>query len=560
MSSKSRCLTVAFLVATGAASDSPSQTSPPDAIFIGRFVTLDPSRPRAEALAVANGRIVAVGPRAEVERLAAPATRRIEIPGVALPGFADAHAHVSSVGRQLERLDLRGLSKEQFLAKVAEAVRTTPKGGWISGGGWDEGFWKPVAFPTAAELDTVARDHLVVLSRIDGHSMVVNSRVLALAGINRNTPDPNGGRIHRDASGEPTGMLVDRAKDAVSRVIPDPTPSQREKTIRAALQQYARWGVTSVHDAGTDLDTIAIYKDLLRRGELSTRMYVMARGEKATAHYLARGPEKGLGDGRLSVRSFKIGLDGALGSRGAEMSEPYSDAPGERGLRLMEDAALDTLVRAAREKGFQVSAHAIGDKAVARALDAFERGGVTPDQRFRIEHASVVAPQDEPRFKRQGVIASMQPVFVGEYSRWSEDRVGAARLHWVLPTRDLMASGAVVASGTDYPASDSGDPIHTLYGLVTRKSAGGEPPDGWLVEQRVDVEAALRSMSEGPAFAAFQEKDLGRLTVGRYADFTVVSSDPYEVPAEDLRKLAVGMTVVAGKVVFESREGDSRSR
>ena len=310
-----------------------------DVIFAGHFVTLDPARAEVEALAVAGGRIVGAGSRSEIDRHAGAATRRIAFAGVALPGLSDAHVHVGGLGQQLERLDLRGLSKPKVLEKVAEAVRSVPAGGWVFGQGWDEGFWQPAAFPAAAELDAASAGHPVVLRRIDGHSMWVNSEVLRIAGISRATPDPPGGRIHRNPEHDPTGMLVDRAMDAVERVIPEPTPADRERRIRAALRQYARWGLTSVHDAGADLETLAIYKDLLARGELPVRIYAMARGTGRTLERcLTQGPESDLGEGRLSIRSFKILLDGALGSRGAELTDAYSDAPGEHGLRLMDDA------------------------------------------------------------------------------------------------------------------------------------------------------------------------------------------------------------------------------
>ena len=537
-----------------------TQTPSPDVVFSGQFITLDPAHPRVEAVAVTKGRIVAAGSRSEIERLASNATRKIQIPGVALPGFADAHVHLSGLGQQLERLNLRGLSKEQILAKVAEAARVAPPGGWIGGGGWDQGFFRPPVFPSASDLDAVSGDHPIALSRIDGHSSWVNSKALALAGLSSKTPDPQGGRIVRSAANQPTGILVDRAQDALSRVRPARSGgADRERHIRAALQQYARWGLTSVHDAGTDLETIAVYKSLLARGELPVRLYVMARGARATEHYLASGPELDLGDGLLAVRSFKVVSDGALGSRGAELTEPYADAPGERGLQQVSDADLDRLVRSARAKGFQVNVHAIGDRAVHRVLDVFERAGVTREERFRIEHASMIAPNDLPRFARLGIIASIQPVFVGEYSRWSDERVGPARMGWVLPTRDLLESGAALAFGTDYTASDSGDPIATLSGAVMRQSLEGQPSTGWHNEQRIDVDKALRLMTMGPAFAAFQEHDLGQISVGRYADFTVVSADPYKVAREDLRTLGVRMTVVAGRVTFDGAKPTSSS-
>jgi predicted amidohydrolase YtcJ len=355
-------------------------------------------------------------------------------------------------------------------------------------------------------------------------------------------------------------MLIDHAQQLIQAVIPKPTAADREHRIRIALQQFSRWGLTNVHDAGVGLETISIYKDLLKRGELPVRVYAMVNGEAAITQYLANGPELDLGKGMLAVRSFKLFLDGALGSRGAEMTDAYTDAPQEHGLELMKDADLERIVRAARQKGFQVNTHAIGDRAVHRALDAFEQAGVTPTERFRIEHASIVTNDDLPRFVHMGVIASVQPVFVGEYSRWAEDRVGPSRVHWVLRTRDFLSAGVALAAGSDYPASDSGAPIATLHCLVTRESAAGKPEGGWYSNQRVDVDQALRMMTAGPAFAAFQEKDLGTLSVGRYADFTVLSASPYQVPSNELRVLTVRMTVVAGRVTFDAGDNQIAAR
>jgi predicted amidohydrolase YtcJ len=529
-----------------------TQSPAADTIFIGDLLTLDPSHPRAQAMAVSAGRIIAIGSEAEVESFAAKNTRTIRINGVALPGFNDAHIHVGEIGAQLERLDLRGLTKKEVLAKVAQAVHSLQPGAWIFGEGWDQGFWHPAVFPTAQELDSVSAGHPVVLNRIDGHSTWVNSKVLALAKISRDTQDPEGGRILRNAAGEPTGMLVDNAQELIRHVIPRPTHSDQERRIRAALQQFTRWGLTSVQDASVDLDTIAVYKDLLRRGELPVRVYVMAAGEQARKHYLAAGPEPDLGNGMLAVRSFKLFADGALGSRGAELTEPYSDAPQESGLELIKDADLNQIVRTAREKGFQVNTHAIGDRAVRRVLGAYEKEGVTKQERFRVEHASMVTDEGLTSFVRLGIIASIQPVFVGEYSRWAEDRVGPSRVHWVLRTRDLLNAGAILAAGTDYPASDSGRPIDTLYCAVTRRGADGKPEGGWYSDQSIDVDQALRMMTVGAAYAAFQDKDLGALTVGRYADFTVVSADPYKISSNDLRTLAIRMTVVAGRITFDA--------
>jgi predicted amidohydrolase YtcJ len=549
---------LAMMLAAGCAACTPLQPAP-DVIFVGQFITLDPSRPRVDALAAANGRIVALGSVAEVERLAATITRRVDIPGVGVAGFADAHVHLSSVGQQLEHLDLRGLTKEQILAKVEEAAHVADPDRWIEGGGWDQGFFHPAMFPSASDLDAVSGDHPVVLTRIDGHSSWVNSKVLSLAGISASTSEPPGGRIVRE-NGRPSGILVDRAQDVLGRIRPARVAADRQRQVRAALQQYARWGLTSVHDAGTDLDTIAIYKQLLEQRELPVRLYVMARGSDATEHYLSSGPEPDLLDHLLVVRSFKLMADGALGSRGAELTEPYADARAERGLQQTSDAELDTTIRRAREKGFQVNIHAIGDRAVRRVLDAFERGGVRPSERFRVEHASMIGPDDVPRFARLGIIASIQPVFIGEYSRWAEDRVGPIRVQWVLPTRDLLKTGARVALGTDFTASDTGDPIATLAGAVAGQSASGAAGAAWHEQQRIDLDSALRAMTTGPAFAAFEETDLGQLSIGRLADVTVLSGDPYSVPAEELRSLSVRMTIVGGRVTYDGRNVPSSEK
>jgi predicted amidohydrolase YtcJ len=523
--------------------------APPDTVFIGRFVTLDAAQPEVEAVAVADGRIVGVGTRVAMLALGGEKTQRIEVPGVAVPGWVDAHVHISGLGSTLETLNVERMSKEAIAKAVAVVAQKTPAGEWIIGRGWDEGYFAARQDPTAADLDPVSAQHPVVLSGIGEHSVWVNSVALERAGIASETPDPPGGRIVRDAEGHPTGLLLEEAQKLVTAVIPNTnTEAARERRIRVALQQYVRWGLTGVHDAGTELEDIAILKRLLKNGELPIRVYAMAYGDAAIEHYLKNGPEIGSEDGRLTIRSFKIYVDGALGSRGAELSAPYADAPQTSGLPQMQDADLDRFIRRAKEKGFQVSAHAIGDLAVKRMLDAIERNHVSAADRYRVEHASMISPQDLPRFHTLGVIASMQPVFIGEYSRWGVERVGPERAAWLMPVADLVMTGAVLASGTDYPASDSGDPRTTLNALVTRTGFDSKPTEGFFPRQAVDVTTALRSMSEGPAYAAFQEEDLGKLTVGRYADFTVLGEDPRKVSKERLLQIPVLMTVVGGKV------------
>lgn len=524
--------------------------SPPDTVFIGRFVTLDVVQPEVEAIAVADGRIVAAGTRVAMLALAGKGTKRIDVPGIAVPGWIDAHAHIAGLGSTLETLNVERMSKKAIGKAVADVAQKTPAGEWIIGRGWDEGYFATREDPTAADLDPMTSQHPVVLSGIGEHSVWVNSRALERAGITVETPDPPGGRIVRDAEGHATGLLLEEAQKLVTAVMPNAnTEATRERRIRAALDQYVRWGLTGVHDAGTELEDIVILKRLLKNGELPIRVYAMAYGDAAIEHYLKSGPEIVDGDARLTIRSFKIYVDGALGSRGAELSLPYSDAPQTSGLRQMQDPDLDRFIRRAHAKGFQVNAHAIGDLAVKRMLDAIERNHVSTADRYRIEHASMISPPNLQRFHTLGVIASMQPVFIGEYSRWGRERVGPERAAWLMPVADIVIAGAVLASGTDYPASDSGDPRATLNALVTRTGFDGKPKEGFFPRQAVDITTALWSMSEGPAYAAFQERDLGKVTIGRYADFTVLGEDPRTVPKERLLHIPVLMSVVGGKVV-----------
>lgn len=530
------------------------RSAPPDVIFTATFITLDSTLPRVEAIAVRRGIITALGSRVRIDSMAGPETQRLRMPGVVVPGFADAHVHPLALGALLETLDLYTLPKDETLRRVRQAARSTPAGQWIRGERWDESFWQPSEFPMAAELDSASDDHPVILTRIDGHAVWVNSRALRLARITRRTTDPPGGRIVRDASGAPTGVLVDAAVDLVRRVVPAPTPAVIERQLRAAFAQYLAWGLTSVHDAGASMAEIAVYRSLAERRAIPLRVYLMASAEEpALTQTLARGPQVGLGGGMLTLRSVKVVLDGALGSRGAELSAPYSDSPDQRGLAIVSDSALDAIIGRAVARGFQVNVHAIGDAANRRLLDGFARAGAaTRALRFRAEHVSMLRDEDLPRLARMGVIASMQPVFVGEYSRFAQARVGLHRLPWVYRTRDVLTSGAVIASGTDYPASDTGDPIATLFSLVTRRGTDGMPTNGWLPQQAVSVDAALRSMTAGPAYAAFQESSLGALTVGRLADFTVLSDDPYTVAPAHLRSLRVLATVIGGRVRYRA--------
>lgn len=527
----------------------------PEQIFLGTFVTLGDGPDEVAALAVKDGFIVAAGPAESVLAIAGSNTKVTEVPGVAVPGWVDGHVHISGLGSSLINLNVQGMTKKQVSDAVAGIADVTPAGEWIVGRGWDEGFFDLPAYPRAADLDAASPENPVMLQRIGGHSAWVNSAALRAAGIGPDTQDPPGGRVVRDSDGNATGMMLEQATDLISAAMPDMnTPEYQERYIRTALDQYSRWGLTGVHDAGSSLEEISVFRKLQGAGELPIRIYSMAQGDQAVAHYLEKGPEINSVDDRLTVRSFKIMIDGALGARGAEMTEPYSDAPETSGLQQMSDADLDAFIIAARERGFQVNGHVIGDLGVERLLDAIERNNVPAEERFRLEHASIISPPNLPRIAELGVVASMQPVFIGEYQRWGVDRVGAERAPWIMPIRDLLESGARFAASTDYPASDSGDPRTTLNALVNRTGFDGAPNGGWFPEQSVGVDVALRAMSAGNAYAAFQEDRLGALTVGRYADFTVLGDDPRHIAPHELLNIDVLMTVVGGVVIYKNED------
>ena len=439
---------------------------------------------------------------------------------------------------------------------MAERARAAAPGAWIDGRGWDQGSWQPVAFPTAADLDRAIPDHPVVLTRIDAHSIWVNSAALRAAAVTRRTPDPPGGRIMRLKNGAPSGMLVDEAVPLVTNVMPKPTHVQRLAELENAIGHLVRLGLTSVHDADVDLDGIALYKELMAAGTLPLRVYVMARGTGDTAATLLKqDPQIALGDHRLTVRAFKVFLDGALGSRGAELLAPYSDAPDQTGLVLMQDADLYALVKGAAARGYQVNAHAIGDRAVRRALDAFEQYG-GPDlaaRRFRVEHASVVSPADLPRFAALGVIASMQPGFVSEDSRWAipparpdararrhagrgpaEERRGHRGRHRLPRGRQREPHR--------HPLLDD-DPARR------RRQAGGRLVPGAARGHRDraprhDLGARLRGVPGGrPRRAHRRPPRRPHRPPGR---------PPYHA-AQDLRDLKALMTIVGGKIVYRAK-------
>jgi predicted amidohydrolase YtcJ len=524
----------------------------------GNVITLEDARPRAAAIAVRGGRIVAVGSEADVRPFRGATTRRIDLKGqTVVPGLTDAHVHVENIGTALESLDLVGAqSLDEALARVRERTQAAPAGEWVLGRGWDQNDWPDKAFPTAAALDSASGDHPVYLTRVDGHAGWANSRALAVAGITAQTPDPPGGRILRDSQGAATGVLVDAAQALVRRQIPPPTREVRKRRLAAGLAAAAAAGLTSVHDAGVDAETVALYKELLGEAPLPTRVYVMIRGPE---EFLALGPalkpEVGLGDGQLTVRAIKVVADGALGSRGAWLLAPYADEPGKTGLRTVEPAPFKELLRRALAQGFQVNTHAIGDAANRFVLDAYQEafaGKPGSAHRFRVEHAQVVAPSDVPRFKSLGVIPSMQPTHCTSDMYWATDRVGPERAKGAYLWKTFLRDGVPVPAGSDAPV-ESIAVVPGLHAAVTRQDAKGWPDGGWHPAERVTPLEALRMFARDTAYAAFEEAHRGTIALGKRADLTVLDRDITAVPPAEILAARVTAVVVGGRVVHEAR-------
>jgi predicted amidohydrolase YtcJ len=526
----------------------------------GRVATLaEPGlTARPLAIAVRGGRIAAIGTEAELGARIGPSTRRVDLAGaLVLPGLADAHIHVENLGTARESLDLVGAATlDEALARVSAAARKLGPGEWLLGRGWDQNDWPDQKFPTAADLDRVSGDHPVYLTRVDGHAGWANTRALQTAGLTAATADPDGGRILRDAAGAPTGILVDAAQRLVASRIPPPPRAVRKRRLHGGLAAAAEAGLTSVHDAGVTLDTIPLYKELLAEGRVPVRAYVMLRGPgEFLEHADSLQPDVGLGDGRLTVRAIKVVADGALGSRGALLLEPYADEPATRGLLTVDREAFAKLLEAAVRRGFQVATHAIGDAANRFVLDGYEKAsaaGGGAKQRFRVEHAQVLALSDVPRFKALDVIPSMQPTHCTSDMYWAEARVGPQRAQGAYLWKTFLDQGVPIAAGSDAPVEKI-DVLPGLYAAVTRQDAKGWPAGGWHPEQRVTLREALDMFTRGAAYAAFEEADRGTIEVGKRADFTVLSRDITALPPAEILKTEVVMTIVGGEVVYKRK-------
>jgi predicted amidohydrolase YtcJ len=544
-----------------------------------QVVTMDAARPAATAVAVRDGEIVYVGDDAGAAPFIGPRTRLVQGAGMTvLPGLTDSHAHVIGLGLSLERIDLRGDSSTTTIAKKVQEAATKKSSGWLLGRGWDQNRFTPPELPGRAALallDAASGNRPVLLRRIDGHAAWVNSEALRRAGISSgDCKDPPGGRIMRGPQCEPTGVLIDNAMSLVERLLPQSTPAEIEAAILKAAAYVTARGLTSVHDMGLDPDGIAAYRRLAQAGRLPLRVFayhadpipeslsqlpksLSYRAELDRLRQRLGPPES---NPMFSVRGIKLYMDGALGSRGAALQAPYSDEPQSSGLLLHPPEHIEQMARWAMLHGYQLATHAIGDRAVHLVLDAYERAGVksAKNLRFRIEHVQVVLPSDlsRRRFRELGVIASVQPSHATSDMPWAGARLGPERLKFSYAYRSLLGSGARLAGGSDFPVEEA-DPRLILHAAVTRKDEQGNPPSGFLPAERLSLGEALRMVTSDAAYAAFTEDRLGRISVGKLADLTVIAGalnlndSPAAAPPEDLLRREIIMTIIGGKVVHD---------
>lgn len=565
---------LALAVAHGLAACGATPSGEPADLVLrgGRVVTVDDTRPEAEALAVRGSRIVAVGSDREIDALVGARTRVIELAGrLAIPGFIEGHGHYMALGQSRQILDLTPTrSWEEIVEQVAQAARQAPPDAWILGRGWHQERWTQTqepnvdGIPLHDALSAVSPRNPVSLTHASGHAVFVNAAALASAGIDTNTPDPSGGTIARDTRGRATGLLREAAEGLIQARIADwnarRSPHERAAEARRQMEQAGQEalskGITSFHDAGAPFEQIDAYRAWDAESALPLRLYVMVGLEETNESLAAKlGDYRILpeGDAFLAVRSIKRMVDGALGSHGAWLLEPYQDMPGSTGLVLDPPASLEETGRLALRHGFQLNTHAIGDRANREVLDVYERlfrqHPQARDLRWRIEHAQHLDPQDVPRFATLGVIASMQGVHASSDGPWLPLRLGARRAGVVSYVwRSLLDAGAVVTNGTDAPVEDV-DPIASFHASVTRQMADGE---AFHPEQCMTRMEALRSYTLVNAYAAFEEHLKGSLTPGKLADITVLSKDILAVPTDEIRTARVTHTIVGGKIAFEA--------
>ncbi|MEZ6244229.1 MAG: amidohydrolase [Phycisphaerales bacterium] len=552
-----------------------------------KIYTASDEAPTAEAMATENGRIVGIGSKRDVLPFIDEGVEIVDVSGrVILPGLIDAHAHMMGLGQlKVGVIDLAGTkSYEEVIDRVRARADAVPRGTWILGRGWDHELWPSGELPTHQLLSDAVPDHPVWLSRVDGHAALANAAAMKAAGIDDRTPSPEGGEILRGDDGRATGIFVDNAQPLIEGAVPPHARGEDAELILAAQDMCLSAGLTGVHDMGVSPETVEVYKQLAADGRLKMRMYVLVPGQVAIEYFAQHGIYV---SGRVTVRACKLYMDGALGSRGAWLLEPYADRPVDRdgdpyvGLNVVDPLFVDKVAKDANDHGYQVCTHAIGDRANRRVLDAYEfaqaiaipatsaagesagettgPGAGQPlgsgllharNNRFRIEHAQLLDAADIPRFEDLGVLPSMQPTHCTTDMRWIEERIGRDRTVGAYAWRSLIDSGVPIASGSDFPV-ESHNPFLGIYAAVTRQDLEGAPAGGWHPEQRMTRAEALKSFTIWAAYAAFEEDEKGTLEVGKLADFVVIDRDIMTCEAGLIPDTKVLKTVIGGETVYE---------
>jgi predicted amidohydrolase YtcJ len=550
-----------FLALVPPAGLSPLSSASPAAdlvLFNAHVVTMDPTHSTDQALAIQDDRIVWTGTNEEAQKLFPAPSSKIDLRGATvLPGIIDAHTHLIALGESLRRLNLKDVATEQeAVDRVKQKVASTAPNEWIVGWGWDEGKWAS-HYPTNKALNEVSPNNPVYLIGLHGYAAWVNQKALQMASVTKGTRDPENGKILRDAkTGEPTGVLLNHAQGLVGKQVPAPTLEQLKKAIELAAHECVRNGLTSVHEALVEAAQLQAFRELVAEGRLPLRVHVMLDGADRVlvAQWLERGPEIDPHH-QLTIRSFKLFADGALGSRGAALLQPYTDAPQTKGVITTPESEVYQLTRSSLQRGFQVCTHAIGDAANRMVLDAYADAlKSTPqahDSRLRIEHAQVLAPEDIPRFAKLGVIPSMQPTHATSDMKWAEERLGPERIKGAYAWQSLLKTGVHLPLSSDFPG-ETLNPFHGIYAAITRQDPEGNPPGGWYPEQRLTLDEALRGYTTEAAFAEFEERDKGSIEKGKLADLTVISEDITRLAPNEILSIHVVKTFVGGKLVYES--------
>ncbi len=537
----------------------PRATAAPRAELIvtnARIYTADDAQPIAAALAVSGGRLLFVGSAVEALALKGPSTTIVDAAGrTIIPGMTDAHAHLYGLGVDLRQVDLTGTkSYEEVIARVVARAASTPKGTPVLGRGWDQNDWSDTKLPTNAALSAATPDHPVLLTRVDGHAVLANAVAVAKAGITAETKDPDGGRILRDARGAATGVFVDNAQRLMAVAARGGEALNPREVLKSAVREANKWGLTGVHEMGVSPMIVGTYEAAAQANELTLRAYVLLSGDSATVNWaMAKGPRSALLDSHLWVRSIKLYGDGALGSRGAALLDPYADDAQNNGLLVMQPAWIESVSERALKSGWQVATHAIGDRANRLVLDAYQaalKAVPTADHRFRIEHAQIIHHDDIGRFAELGVIPSMQASHQTSDMYWAGNRLGTERLRGAYAWRSLLATGVIIPNGSDFPV-EMVNPLLSFHAAISRQDADDFPVGGWYPEQKMTREEALRSMTIWPAKAAFQEQLLGSLTAGKLADFVVLDQDIMRIAPELVLQTRVLQTWVGGAKVYE---------